>query len=426
MSGSARLFERAKKVLVGGVNSPVRAFGAVGGTPVFISHGKGSHIFDVDGNEYIDYVMSWGPLILGHAHEEILKAVREYASKGTSFGAPCEVEVEMAELVTSAIPSVEMVRFVNSGTEATMSAIRLARGVTGRKRIVKFDGCYHGHTDSLLVKAGSGALTFGLPGSPGIPDELSALTTVLPYNDANALDDYMKKHGEETACVIVELIAGNMGVITPEHDFLEALKNVRSHGALLVADEVITGFRVAFEGAQTVLGIEPDITCLGKIIGGGFPVGAYGGPKDIMTKLAPLGDVYQAGTLSGNPVAMAAGLATLRILKKERPYDRLDKIGKTLENGLLEAAKETDVSITINRVGSVLTVFFNTQKVKNLEAAKSSNINLFSQFFHSMLKRGIYLPPSQFEGWFISTAHTEDDIRKTIEAARASFKELKV
>lgn len=424
MSVSQKLYEEACRYLVAGVNSPVRAFKAVGGTPVFISHGKGSKIYEVDGKEYIDYVMSWGPLILGHARTEVIEFVKENIDKGLSFGAPCEMEVNLARKVVEHFPSVEMVRFVNSGTEATMSALRLARAFTGRKLILKFDGCYHGHSDGLLSSAGSGALTFGIPGSPGVPEEIARLTAVLPYNDARALRNYMKDYGKETACVIVEPVAGNMGVVNPEEEFLEALADVNKFGCLLIFDEVITGFRVSIGGAQEVFKINPDITCFGKIIGGGFPVGGYGGRREIMEMVSPLGGVYQAGTLSGNPIAMCAGFKTVSILEKEMPYSSLEEKGRALEEGLVDLIRKFKVEATVNRCGSFLTLFFTGKKVRNLNDAKTSDTKKYARFFHSMLKRGIYLPPSQFEAWFLSTEHTSEDIEKTLKAALESFKEI--
>ena len=413
MSRSESLYARALQCIPGGVNSPVRAFRSVGGKPLFIARGEGSRIWDVDGREYIDYVGSWGPLLFGHRPPEVLAAIEEACATGTSFGAPTEREVELAELICRLVPSVEKVRLVNSGTEATMSAIRLARGFTGRNRIVKFDGCYHGHGDSLLVKAGSGVATLGLPDSPGVPEVLAELTTVLPFNDVHALEKEFAARGSEIACVIVEPIAGNMGCVPPSPGYLQAMRDITARqGALLLFDEVMTGFRVAAGGAQQLFGIRPDLTTLGKVIGGGLPVGAYGGRSDIMDKVAPAGPVYQAGTLSGNPLAVAAGLATLRRIERENPYPRLEALGARLEQGLAGLRRR------VNRIGSMFTVFFAERQVVDFETAKTCDIPGFNKYFHFMLDRGIYLAPSQFEAGFISTVHTEEDIDKTIAAAR--------
>jgi glutamate-1-semialdehyde 2,1-aminomutase len=414
MSRSEDLFARAMQRIPGGVNSPVRAFRSVGGKPVFIARGQGSRIWDVDGREYIDYVGSWGPMLFGHRPPEVLAALEQVLTIGTSFGAPTEREVELAELICTLVPSIEKVRLVNSGTEATMAAIRLARGFTGRDRIVKFDGCYHGHGDSLLVKAGSGVATLGLPDSPGVPSALAELTTVLPFNNVEALEKEFRSHGAEIACVIVEPIVGNMGCVPPRPGYLQAMRDITSgHGSLLLFDEVMTGFRVAAGGAQQLYGIQPDLTTLGKIIGGGVPVGGYGGRADIMNKVAPAGPVYQAGTLSGNPLAVAAGLATLRRIQLENPYARLETLGARLEAGLRGAA------VRVNRVGSMFTVFFTDREVVDFATAKSSDTKRFSAYFGSMLRQGVYLPPSQFEAAFISTSHTEGDIDQTIRSAKS-------
>ena len=423
MSKSEQLFNRAQQVIPGGVNSPVRAFRAVGGKPVFIERGDGSRVWDVDGKEYIDYIGSWGPLIFGHRPPEIIQALSQVLEIGTSFGAPTEREVEIAELITKLIPSVEKVRLVNSGTEATLSAIRLARGFTGRDRIVKFDGCYHGHGDSLLVKAGSGVATLGLPDSPGVPASLAELTTVLPFNDPSALIQEFEARGKEIACLITEPIVGNMGCVPPRGDFLSILRDVtKSSGALLIFDEVMTGFRVALGGAQEKYGIRPDLTTMGKVIGGGLPVGAYGGRADIMDRIAPAGPVYQAGTLSGNPLAVAAGLASLRRLQEEKPFSRLESLGARLERGVIAAAAKAGVQIRVNRAGSMFTVFFTDRDVFDFDSAKTCDTQRFNRFFHAMLDQGIYMPPSQFEAAFISTAHTETDIDRTIDAAGKALK----
>ncbi len=406
---SERIFSRAQKLIPGGVNSPVRAFRSVGGSPPFIARGEGSHIFDVDGNEYIDYVGSWGPLLLGHRHPAILDALREALECGTSFGAPTEREVDMAEAICSAVPSIEMVRLVNSGTEATMSAIRVARGFTGRDLIVKFEGCYHGHVDSLLVKAGSGVATLGLPDSPGVPKGFSDTTLALPFNSTDALEQTFRQHGGQIAGVIIEPVVGNMGCVPPRPGFLEALRDITSrHGALLIMDEVMTGFRVAFGGAQQLYGIRPDLTTLGKVIGGGLPIGAYGGRADIMRRVAPSGPIYQAGTLSGNPLAVAAGLAMLRYLKLH------PEIYAQLEARSAAVCAAAPRGTTVNRVGSMFTIFFTDQPVTDWESAKKSDTARFADFHRSMLECGIYLPPSQFEAAFVSAAHSEQDVRTTV------------
>jgi glutamate-1-semialdehyde 2,1-aminomutase len=423
MNRSEELFAQAQELIPGGVNSPVRAFRGVGGKPPFIARGEGSRIWDVDGKEYIDYVGSWGPLIFGHRQPEVLQALQEALAIGTSFGAPTEREVELARLICKLAPSIEKVRLVNSGTEATMSAIRVARGFTGRERIVKFDGCYHGHGDSLLVRAGSGVATLGLPDSPGVPRALAELTAVLPFNDPVALEREFEAHGKEIACVIVEPVAGNMGCVAPKPGYLGSLRAVTAkYGALLIFDEVMTGFRVAAGGAQQLYNIRPDLTTLGKVIGGGLPVGAYGGRAEIMNQVAPSGPIYQAGTLSGNPLAVSAGLAALKRLETEPVYVKLDELGRRLQLGLEKVFGEAKFPAQINRVGSMFTVFFTAENVVDFATAKTCDIPRFNTFFHAMLDQGIYLPPSQFESAFISTAHTENDIDRTIEAARGALK----
>jgi len=406
---SERLFARAQKHIPGGVNSPVRAFRGVGGSPLFITRGQGSRIYDADGNEYIDYVGSWGPLLLGHAHPAIVSAVAEALAAGTSFGAPTEREIELAELISETVPSIEMVRLVNSGTEATMSAIRVARGFTGRDLIVKFEGCYHGHVDSLLVKAGSGVATLGLPDSPGVPKSFSDTTIALPFNAPDALEEAFRAHGERIAAVIVEPVVGNMGCVPPAPGFLQNLRGTTvRYGALLILDEVMTGFRVALGGAQQLYGIRPDLTTLGKVIGGGLPIGAYGGRADIMSRVAPAGPIYQAGTLSGNPLAVAAGLAMLRHLKSHpETYAQLDARTATL---CAAAPRGT----MVNRVGSMFTIFFTSEPVTDYESAKRSDTARFAEFHRTLLANGIYLPPSQFEAAFVSAAHTEEDIQTTV------------
>ena len=422
---SKALFEKAKRLMPGGVNSPVRAFRAVGGTPVFIARGKGSRIWDVDDREYLDYLGSWGPLILGHAPDEVLAALAEAMQRGTSFGAPTELEVELASRVVEALPSVERVRMVNSGTEATLSAVRLARAATGRDGIVKAEGCYHGHVDALLVSAGSGVASLAIPGTPGVPRAVAAQTLVVPYNDPEALRRVFERHGPEIAAFIVEPVAGNMGVVAPTPGYLEAAREItREHGSLLIFDEVITGFRVAYGGAQSRYGIQPDLTTLGKIVGGGLPVGAYGGRADLMERVAPAGDVYQAGTLSGNPLAMAAGLATLKVLKRLDPYGRLEALGQKLESGIGAAAEREGVRVRVNRVGSMLTVFLTGEQVTDFATAGRSDTRAYARFFHAMLRRKVYLPPAQFEAMFLSAAHSEQDVDLTVLAAREALGDL--
>ena len=418
---SDQLFATAQNLIPGGVNSPVRAFRGVGGTPRFIRSARGATITDVDGNTYIDYVGSWGPMILGHADEEVVAAVQEVAAGGTSFGAPTELEVELAQEVVDAVPSIEMVRMVSSGTEATMSAIRLARGVTGRSKLVKFEGCYHGHADSLLVKAGSGVATLGLPDSPGVPAALAQNTLTLPFNDVPALEKVFAEHAD-IAAVIIEPVVGNMGCVPPRDGYLEAVRKLtRENGALLIFDEVMTGFRLARGGAQELYGVTPDITTLGKIIGGGLPVGAYGGSRDIMNHIAPAGPVYQAGTLSGNPLSMTAGLVTLRRLRDKSVYDRLEAASKRLCEGLADAAGEMGVKTVTNRVGSMWTSFFTDEPVLDWEGANKSDRQRYGKFFHAMLEEGVYLAPSQFEAGFVSLAHTDEIIEQTIEAGRKAL-----
>ena len=421
-SRSAALIAASNRVIPGGVNSPVRAFRGVGGEPFFVASAEGARLTDVDGRSYLDFVGSWGPMILGHAARPVVEAVTAAVSRGTSYGAPTPGEVDLAEMITAAYPSMEMVRLVSSGTEATMSAIRLARGATGRDVLLKFDGCYHGHADSLLVKAGSGGATFGIPDSAGVPESLARLTVTTAFNDIAAVRAMFEARGREIAAVIVEPVAGNMGVVPPAPGFLEALRELCTrHGAVLIFDEVITGFRLAFGGAQMKYGVSPDLTCLGKIIGGGLPVGAYGGRRDLMSRIAPLGPVYQAGTLSGNPLAVAAGLATLRALREGEVYRRLDTLGAELERGLLAAAGKAGVPLTVNRVGSMLTGFFTNGPVTDYATAKRSDTARYGRFFHEMLARGVFLAPSQFEAAFVSLAHREADIAAAAEAAAQSM-----
>jgi glutamate-1-semialdehyde 2,1-aminomutase len=426
LSTSLELFNRAVNLIPGGVNSPVRACKSVGADPVFIDRAEGCLIFDVDGNRYIDYIGSWGPLILGHRHPAVMDAIVSVLERGTSFGAPIDLEVQLAEKVVEAVPSVEMVRMVNSGTEATMSAVRLARGATQRDVVIKFDGCYHGHADTLLVAAGSGVATLGIPGSPGVPDSIARHTLSLPFNDTDSLKEVMEKQGDSVACIIVEPIAGNMGLVPPEKDFLETLRELTDRfGAILIFDEVMTGFRVAYGGAQTLFGVHPDLTCFGKIIGGGLPVGAYGGRLDLMSKVAPQGSVYQAGTLSGNPVAMAAGIATLEQLQKGGFYEALDKKADRLLSGLEQAAKKAAIPAQAKRVGSMLGFFFNDKEVKNFDDAKTCNLDRFSAFYNGLRQKGVYVAPSQFEALFVSIAHDTEHIDMTIQAAEEVLGQLK-
>ncbi|MGE0085281.1 MAG: glutamate-1-semialdehyde 2,1-aminomutase [Desulfococcaceae bacterium] len=422
---SQKLFAEALEMIPGGVNSPVRACKSVGAEPLFIDHAQGSRIVDADGNVYIDYVGSWGPMILGHRHPQVIRLLEHVLTQGTSFGAPTVLEVRLAEMIIEAVPSVEMVRLVSSGTEATMSAIRLARAYTGRDTIVKFDGCYHGHADSLLVEAGSGVATLGIPGSPGVPKSFVEHTVSLPYNNSEAVKSLMNQKGDKIACIIVEPVAGNMGCVPPEPGFLETLRSeTQKHGTLLIFDEVMSGFRVAYGGAQELYGIMPDITCLGKIIGGGLPVGAYGGRKDIMEKVAPQGGMYQAGTLSGNPLATAGGVATLKELKEPGFYQRLEEKSGRLAAGLQEAARSKGIRVTFNRVGSMSSMFFTDREVKNFQDAKTSDTKKFARFYIAMRERGIYLAPSQFEALFVSAAHSEEDIDETVRAAAEVFELL--
>lgn len=422
---SIQHFELAQKIIPGGVNSPARAFGAVGGSPLIIDRGEGAYLFDIDGNQLIDFVGSWGPHILGHQHPKVLAAVETALKKGTSFGAPCELETELAQIVVDAVPSIEKVRMVNSGTEATMSAIRLARGFTGRDKVIKFAGCYHGHVDSLLVQAGSGALTHGVPSSPGVPGGCTADTIVLDFNNADTLAAAFKQHGSGLAAVILEPVVGNMGCVPPEPGFLEACRELCSkHGTVLIFDEVMTGFRVAYGGAQSRFGVTPDLTTLGKIIGGGMPVGAYGGRADIMDAVSPVGPVYQAGTLSGNPLSMACGIATLSILRDENPYPKLEEQTTRLCEGLTAAAASAGLETTLNRVGSMFTLFFNPDRVVSMIESGRNDTARFAAYHSGMLDRGVYLPCSQFEANFVSAAHSDADIRTTVAAAEEVLKSL--
>ena len=422
---SHKLFERAKELMPGGVNSAARAFGGVGGTPIVFESAQGSTLVDVDGNRYIDYIGSWGPMILGHSHPVIVEAVQEAAAKGMSFGAPTPGENDLAELIIEAVPSVEMVRLVNSGTEATMSALRLARGVTGREKVIKFAGNYHGHVDALLVAAGSSAATLGVPNSPGITAGTAGDTIVLPYNDVAALEQSFQEHGPSLAAVIFEPVVGNMGLVEPTDAFLNALRSLtREAGTVLICDEVMTGFRLAYGGAQERLGIDPDLTTMGKIVGGGLPLGAFGGKRELMKHVLPAGKVFQAGTLSGNPVATAAGCATLRLLKSDSPYARLEKLAERLATGLVTAASDAGVTTVLQRVGSMMTLFFQAGPVTDWESAARSDTALYAKFFWELIERGVYFPCSQFEALFVSAAHSEDDIEATIEAAREALRAI--
>jgi glutamate-1-semialdehyde 2,1-aminomutase len=419
---SSQLFERAKQVIPGGVNSPVRAFRGVGGTPLFIKSARGCYLYDADGREYIDYIGSWGPMILGHAHPDIIAVIQDAATRGTSYGAPTELEIELAEEVIAAFPSIEKLRLTSSGTEATMSALRVARGYTGRAKIVKFEGCYHGHGDSLLVKAGSGVATLGLPDSPGVLPEVAQNTITVPFNDVAALEHVFAEVGSEIAAVIIEPVVGNMGCVPPREGYLQAVRAITTrHGAVLIFDEVMTGFRVARGGAQELYGIDPDMTTLGKIIGGGLPVGAFGGKRAIMDCVAPVGPVYQAGTLSGNPLAVTAGLTQLRLLKNPAVYEHLERATKRLVEGFAEAAAEAGIATVSNRVGSMCTMFFTSEEVVDWTTAAKSDREAFGRFFHAMLEEGVYLAPSQFEAAFVSFAHNDEIIERTIAAARKAL-----
>ena len=421
---SKAAFAESVQLLPGGVNSPVRAFRSVQMDPVFMEKGKGSKIYDIDGNEYIDYVLSWGPLIIGHTNEKVVKAIQKTAESGTSFGAPSEIESVMARLVMERVPSIEMIRMVSSGTEATMSALRLARGYTGRDKILKFEGCYHGHGDPFLIKAGSGVATLGLPDSPGVPEGVAINTLTVPFNDIQAVKDIFEKYGDTIAAIITEPVSGNMGCVPPVPGFLEGLREITSqYGALLIFDEVMTGFRTGYYSAQGHYNIEPDLTTLGKVIGGGLPVGAFGGKKEIMEMIAPAGPIYQAGTLSGNPLSMAAGMATLSQVTKES-YIEIEKRAARLEEGIVSAAKEFGVPISCNRVGAMIGFFFSNTHVVDYETAKTSDTVYFAKFYKEMMDQGVFLPPSQFESWFLSTVHSEEDIENTIKAARNAFEKL--
>ncbi len=425
LTTSQKLFERAANLIPGGVNSPVRACKSVGAEPIFIHGAEGCLIFDADGNRFIDYIGSWGPLILGHRHPAVIEAITGVLERGISFGAPIDLEVQLAEMVIDAVPSVEMLRMVNSGTEATMSAIRLARGVTHRDVVIKFDGCYHGHADTLLVAAGSGVATLGIPGSPGVPESVAQHTLSLPYNDIDCIKNVMEEQGDKIACIIVEPVAGNMGLVPPGAGFLETLRQVSDrYGSILIFDEVMTGFRVAYGGAQTLYGVNPDLTCFGKVIGGGMPVGAYGGKLELMSQVAPQGSIYQAGTLSGNPVAMAAGIATLEQISKGGFYDALEQKAERLLEGLTQAAQKAAIAVQAARVGSMLGFFFNDREVKNFDDAKTSDLDTFASFYNGLRQNGIYIAPSQFEALFLSAAHDTEHIDATIQAAEKVLAQL--
>jgi glutamate-1-semialdehyde 2,1-aminomutase len=420
-----QLFEEAKRHITGGVNSPVRAFGAVGGSPLFVRRGAGARITDAEGKEYIDYVGSWGPLIAGHAHPRVVAALREQAELGSSFGMPCELETELARMICERVPSCDRVRFVSSGTEAAMSAIRLARGATKRDEIIKVEGCYHGHVDSLLVQAGSGLLTLGIPGSPGVPSALAELTHVVPFNDSGPVERLLRERGKRIACIILEPIAGNMGVVPPAPGYLESIRELtRRHGVLMILDEVMTCFRVSRSCAQGMYGVEPDLTCFGKIIGGGLPAAAYGGRAHLMEQMAPSGPIYQAGTLSGNPMAMRAGIETLALLDEPGAYERLESVAARLQDGIASAAKQAGVPLTANRVGSMMTAFFNTDEVTNYATATASDTEMYAAFFRGMLSRGVFLAPSQFEAAFVSLAHGDEEVRVTVDAAGETFTKI--
>jgi glutamate-1-semialdehyde 2,1-aminomutase len=424
-TNSQSLYERALNIIPGGVNSPVRACKSVGADPLFIERGEGCMIYDADGNRYIDYIGSWGPLILGHRHPAVVEAIISVLERGTSFGAPTDLEIQLAQMVIDAVDSVDVVRMVNSGTEATMSAIRLARGATGREIVIKFDGCYHGHADTLLVAAGSGVATLGIPGSPGVPEAVVQHTISLPFNDKDAIEKVMDEKGDKIACIIVEPVAGNMGMVPPANRFLETLRELtQKHGAILIFDEVMTGFRVAYGGAQSLYGIVPDLTCFGKVIGGGLPVGAYGGKKDIMSQIAPQGTVYQAGTLSGNPIAMTAGIATLEQLKKDGFYESLEERSSRLVAGLANAAQNAGVATRVGHVGSMLGMFFTDRDVACFEDAKTCDLELFSGFYQGMRQQGVYIAPSQYEALFLSTAHADEHIDATASAAEQVLKNI--
>ncbi|MDF2945524.1 MAG: hemL [Bacillales bacterium] len=417
-------FEEAQNFMPGGVNSPVRAFKSVKMNPIFMESGKGSKIYDIDGNEYIDYVLSWGPMILGHTNDAVLEAIKSTAEKGTSFGTPSLIETEVAKLIMERFPSIEMVRMVSSGTEATMSALRVARGFTGKNKILKFEGCYHGHGDSLLIKAGSGVATLGLPDSPGVPEGVAKNTITVPYNDLESVKEAFRQFGDDIAAIILEPIAGNMGLVIPKQEFLQGLREItEQHGSLLIFDEVMTGFRVHYHSAQGYFGIKPDLTCLGKVMGGGLPVGAYGGRKDIMSQIAPSGPIYQAGTLSGNPLAMSAGLATISQLTEES-YEQFNKLGNMLTEGLSAAANKYGIKHQTYSIGSMVGFFFTDEEIVNYESAKTCDLDQFAKYFQIMANEGVYLPPSQFEAMFLSTSHTEEDIQKTIAAAEIAFSQL--